>query len=62
MARMTRNDVRNKARETVQFYSLMRISDDASVRKGSLAHLDPSLDPTEGWWVDCQVFVPREEE
>lgn len=62
MARRTRAEIREEARARVEcFSSVLRIDKAASVRKGKLKHLDPALPDSDGWWVDCQVFVPREE-
>lgn len=57
---MTKEEIRCLAKNIVCLYSAsMRIDDDASVKKGKLEHLDTSLEPTFGWWVDCKVFVPE---
>lgn len=55
----TRADIRLSAAELVKHYSAITlVSDNAKVRRGTLKHLDPKLEPTEGWYVDCTVFVP----
>jgi hypothetical protein len=62
MARRTRAEIRQAARERVECFSaVLRIDDAASVRRGKFKHLDPDLPDSDGWWVDCQVFIPREE-
>ena len=59
---MTRAEIRERANEIVRTYSAtMRVRNDATIRKGSYKHLDPSIPETVGWWVDCQVFVEKEE-
>lgn len=55
----TRADIRQSAAELVRHYSaIILVGDSASVKRGKLKHLDPELEQTEGWYVDCTVFVP----
>jgi hypothetical protein len=62
MSKPTRNDVRDKARERVQYFSaVLAIDKDASVRKGTMVHLDPDVPTSSGWWVDCKVFVSEDD-
>lgn len=61
MSKPTRAAIRQRATQQVELYSAtLAIDNNASVRKGTKKHLDPDLEPTEGWWVDCKIFVPRE--
>jgi hypothetical protein len=62
MARTTKSDVRAAATRIVQYYAArLSIEPDAPVRRGKLDHIDPKLDPEQGWWVDCRVFVGKDE-
>lgn len=61
MAKMTRTKVKLAAKEIISNYSAtLKIEDDASVKSGKKKHLDPDIEPTDGWWVDCKVFVPKD--
>jgi len=58
---MNREQIRDAARSIVALYnSTMKIENKASVRKGKKEHLDPTLEPTKGHWVDCKVFIPED--
>lgn len=59
--KMTQAEIRAKARETVLFFNaVMRIDEDAKVRRGTYKHLDPDVEDDKGWWVECHVFVQEE--
>jgi hypothetical protein len=59
--KLARKDVPDKARDIIQFYSAtMMVPDKPVVRKGKFEHLEPGIDPSIGWWVDCKVFVPED--
>lgn len=61
MAAPTKAEIRTEAMEIVRYYTArVELSHKAAVRKGQKRHLDPNLEPDDGYWVDCKVFVPRD--
>lgn len=59
MAKKSRLEIKTIAEEIIQFFSAsMKIEANAAIRAGKKVHLEPDIEPTKGYWVECKVFVP----
>lgn len=60
--KITREQVRQAAAEKVRYYNaVIEMEQKPTIRRGKKYPAEAGVPAREGWWVDCKIFVGKDD-